>query len=326
MIETTQTTAKPRRERRLLPAELGVATVLVLLTGWLALKFPEFRDTENLTVIANGRAPYAIVAAGMLLVMATGGIDISVGSVLGLSGIVLGMLTYKGGSLWVGCLGALLTGALCGGLNGLLIARFKLPPIIATLATFSAARAGAYFLSKGESLSPLPEPLISLGYDRFLGVPRNAWVAIAVLVVIGLVLKRGRFGRSLLALGGNREAAYLSGLATRRTEITVYVLSGLLAGLASILVAAKASAASPKAGNLFELTAITAVALGGTSVTGGRATMSGTILGVLTIGVVENGVRSYEKEDIWVQLVLGLTLLAAVEVDRWRNRRQTREA
>jgi ribose/xylose/arabinose/galactoside ABC-type transport system permease subunit len=212
-------------------------------------------------------------------------------------------------------------GAACGLINGVLIARFKLPPIIATLAMFSAARAAAYVISKGDSLSGLPDAITNIGYNSWLGVPIPAWVALGALLAAGILLKRTTIGRSLLALGGNREAALLSGLSVRRTEILVYVLSGLFAGLAAVVVTARGATAVPDAGKLFELRAITAVVVGGTPVVGGRATVLGTALGVLTIGVVQNGVVSYGRDAMWELLVMALVLLASVEVDRWRRAR-----
>ncbi len=333
MAVETQPIAVPgeRKARRALPVETGVAIVLLILVVWLSVVFPDkFKTGGNASVILSQVAEVGIIAAGMTLVIATGGIDISVGSVVGLCGIVLGKLAVERGWSLPAAVGAsLAVGGACGCLNGLLIARFKLPPIIATLATFSAARAGAYVLSRGDSISmyvdkrpELSNAMSALGYENWLGIPRTAWVAIAALLFIGILLKRTAFGRSVLAFGGNRQAAELSGIPVRRIETWVYILSGLFAGLAALVVTARASTATADAGKLFELRAITAVVLGGTPVTGGKATALGTALGMLVIGVVANGVRNYGKDDLWGQLVLGIALLAAVEVDRIRNRRK----
>jgi ribose/xylose/arabinose/galactoside ABC-type transport system permease subunit len=305
-----------------LPAETGVSVVLVLSVIWLSTNLPNFRTQANAWAILSSASEIAIVAGAMTLVIATGGIDISVGSIVGLSGVTIGILAAeKGWSLPAACLGGIVVGTLCGLLNGTLIARFAVPPIIATLAMFSAARAGAYVLSDGNSISGLPSSLTDIGYRDFLGLPRPVWIASATLIVCGIVLKRTAFGRSLLALGGNRETAYLSGIRVRRTEIAVYAISGLLAGMTAIVVTARGATAVPDAGRFFELRAITAVVLGGTSVAGGSATMVGTALGILTIGVIANGVRGYGQTGIWEQLILGIALLAAVEVDRWRRKR-----
>lgn len=315
----------PRQRKQDLPVESGVAVVLFLIVAWLSWRFPGFRTGANGSVILSSGAEVAIVAAGMTLVIATGGIDISVGSIVGLCGVAIGIFTAKSGwSIPLASAAAIGIGAACGLVNGVLISRWKLPPIIATLAMFSAARAGAYILSRGDTISGLPPSIISLGYDNFLGIPIAAWISAGALLAVGVVLKRTAFGRAVKALGGNREASYLSGLKILRIETAVYVISGALAGLSSVVVTARAASAVPDAGRFFELSAITAVVVGGTPVTGGRATIIGTALGLVTIGVVANGVRSYGLDDVWVQLVLGITLLSAVEVDRWRARRAAR--
>ena len=311
--------------RRLLsriPPETGVTVVLAAAVTWLSINLPDFRTQPNAWAILSSASEIAIVAAGMTLVIATGGIDISVGSIVGLAGVSIGILAVeKGWGIGPACLAGLGVGTLCGLLNGLLIARFSVPPIIATLAMFSAARAGAYLLSDGSSISGLPPGLTDLGYKDFLGLPRPVWIAGVVLVLCALLLTKTAFGRAVLALGGNRQAAYLSGISIRRTEVAIYAVSGLLAGLAAVVVTARGATAVPDAGRYFELRAITAVVLGGTSVAGGSATITGTFLGILTIGVITNGVRGYGHTGIWEQLILGLVLLAAVEVDRWRLRR-----
>ena len=307
---------------RRLPAETGVVVVLLSAVAWLSISLPDFRTQPNAWAILSSASEIAIVAAGMTLVIATGGIDISVGSIIGLASIVIGILAgEKGWGVGAACSAGLAAGLVCGMANGLLIARFSVPPIIATLAMFSAARAGAYVLSDGNSISGLPPGLTDIGYENYLGLPGPVWVAGFALLACGIALKRTAFGRSILALGGNREAAYLSGIRVRRTEIAVYAISGLLAGLAAVVVTARGATAVPDAGRYFELRAITAVVLGGTSVAGGMGTMTGTLLGILTIGVIANGVRGYGQTGIWEQLILGLVLLASVEVNRWRLKR-----
>ena len=303
------------------PVETGVVVVLALVTAWLALTFPSFRTGSTTYVIVGNASEIAILAAGMTLVIATGGIDVSVGSVLGLCAIVLGKLAAQGGwPLWPACGVSLFVGLACGLVSGTLIAHFAVPPIVATLAMFAAARASAYVLSGGDSISQLPEGLISIGYGTLFGLPIAAWIAATVVLACGALVRKTAFGRGVLAIGGSRTAAYLSGQPVRRIEIMTYALNGLLAGLASIIVVARGATAIPDAGRFSEMTAITAVVLGGTPVTGGQCTITGTALGVLAIGVITNGVRAYGKGDIWVLLVLGCALLAAVEVDRWRKR------
>lgn len=313
--------------RRQPPAETGVVAVLCAACLWLAVAFPSFRTGATVWVVVGNASEIAILAAGMTLVIATGGIDVSVGSVLGFCAIVLGKLAGEAGwSIWCACGASLAVGLACGLVTGTLVARFRVPPIVATLAMFAAGRAGAYVLSGGSSISRLPSELISLGYGGALGLPLTAWIAASTLVVCGVLLRRTAYGRGLLSLGGGRETAFLSGQDTARIETLAYGLNGLLAGLAAILVVARGATAIPDAGRFLEMTAITAVVMGGTPVTGGKGTMVGTALGVLAIGVITNGVRAYGKGDVWVLLVLGLALLASVEVDRWRKRERRHAA
>lgn len=307
--------------RKALPAETGVGVVVLLAYLWLALTFPTFRTGATASVVLVNAAEVAVLAAGMTLVIATGGIDVSVGSVAGLCAIMFARLLVDAHwGVLEACAGCMAVGLLCGLVNGTLVARFQLPSIVATLAMFAAGRAGAYVLSGGQSISGLPESLISFGYGSFLGVPNPAWLAMATLLLAGIVLRRTTYGRSLLALGGGRETAYLSGMPVQRMEMLAYGINGLLAGLAAIIIVARGATAIPDAGRFSEMTAITAVVMGGTPVSGGKATIVGTALGVIAIGLITNGVRAYGKGDIWVLLVLGLALLASVEVDRWRSR------
>lgn len=307
-----------------LPPETGVAVVVLLCYTWLASFLPSFRTGATASVVLSNSAEIAILASGMTLVIATGGIDVSVGSVLGLCAIVFARLMAEGSwSIPAAAAACLAAGATCGWINGILIARYRLPSIVATLAIFAAARAGAYLLSGGESISSLPEGLIRFGYGSIGGLPLPALPAIAALVACAIILKRTAYGRQILALGGSREASFLSGHRVQQVECGVFVMSGLLAGLAAIITVARGATAIPDAGRFTEMTAITAVVLGGTPVSGGNATILGTGLGVLTIGLITNGVRAYGRGDIWVLLVLGLALLVSVEVDRWRSRERS---
>jgi ribose/xylose/arabinose/galactoside ABC-type transport system permease subunit len=315
--------------RRPLPAEIGVAVVLCLVMLYFAGSVPVFRSGENLRLLAKQSAQLAVVSTGMTLVIATGGIDISVGSLVGLCSMVLAWLAARAGwSLGTACLGAIVTGGLCGLGNGLLIAKAKLPPIIVTLATFAAARAAVALFNNGGGISDPRLFALNDLFDRtnIVGLPILFWIGLLTLAFGGLLLRRTTFGRTLLALGGNRTATRLSGVPIVRVETLVYVLSGALAGCAAVLNTALAAAAEPNAGRYLELTAITAVVLGGTAITGGQATLVGTGLGVLTIGALLSGVRSnglpfLGREDQVAWFLVGVALLLAVEVQKWRTRR-----
>jgi ribose/xylose/arabinose/galactoside ABC-type transport system permease subunit len=306
-----------------LPPEAGVALVLAVVLVYFSVRMPDFRSEANLRLLAKQAAELAIVSAGMTLVIATGGIDISVGSVMAFCAMVVGWLAVVCHvPLPAACLGAIAVGALCGALNGVLIARAKLPSIIVTLAMYAAASAAASMFNNGNSISGLPPGFTEM-FDRsnIVHLPVLFWLSIATLAAAAVVLKFTTFGRALLALGGNRTAAHLSGVSTVRTETAVYVISGALAGLAAVVNVAKQATATQGTGQFMELTAITAVVLGGTVITGGQATLVGTALGVLTIGAIQSGVRLFGQEDQLAWFLVGVALLLAVEAQKWRLNR-----
>ncbi|HLJ54955.1 MAG TPA: ABC transporter permease [Chthonomonadaceae bacterium] len=312
--------SEPQRWR--MPVETGVAIVLAAVMVYFSVKLPDFRSEPNVRLIVKQVAELAVISAGMTLVIATGGIDISVGSVMALCAMVLGWLCVNAHApIGLACLGAVAVGALCGTVNGVLIARVRLPSIIVTLAMFAAASAAATMFNGGNSISGLPESFTDL-LDRrdILHLPVLLWLGLASLVAGAVALKFTTFGRELLALGGNRTATFLSGRPTVRTEALVYVLSGAAAGLAAVINVAKQATAAQGTGQFMELTAITAVVLGGTIITGGRATLLGTALGVLTIGALQSGVRLLGQEDQLAWFLIGAALLLAVEAQKWRGR------
>jgi ribose/xylose/arabinose/galactoside ABC-type transport system permease subunit len=317
MTTASSANAPPRNA----PAETGVAVVLALVLLFFAWRLPDFRSMGNLRLLAKQSAQLAVVSAGMTLVIATGGIDISVGSLVGLCSMVLGWLSVRAGwNISLACLGAVAVGGLCGLGNGLLIARVRLPAIIVTLATFAAARAGASLFNSGGSFSALPRSLNdTFDLTDIAGLPLLFWIGLLTLAACGLLLRRTTFGRELLALGGNRTAARLAGMPTARTETLVYGLSGALAGFAAVINTALKATATPDSGQYLELTAITVVVLGGTAITGGQATLVGTGLGVLTIGALISGVRLFGGEDQVAWFLVGAALLLAVEVQKSRT-------
>ena len=321
MVPAANVENSPATNRRGLPAEAGVAFVLVCIFIFFSLKSPSFHSVDNLRLLAKQSTQLALVATGMTLVIATGGIDISVGALVALCSMTLGWCCVRAGMpVGAACLAAILLGAGCGLVNGLLIARAKLPPIIVTLAMLAAARAGAELFNEGKSISPIPLSLNDV-VDRtqITGLPLLFWISLLALVAGQVVLRATTFGRQLLALGGNRVTARLAGMPTRHTETLVYVLSGALAGVAAVVDTAIKATATPGAGKYLELNAITAVVLGGTAIAGGQATVLGTALGVITIGALQSGVRSINLEDQFALFLVGGALLLAVEVQKWRK-------
>jgi len=307
--------------RRAMPVEFGVTVVLAVVLAYFSWKDPYFRSYENGRLMSKQSAELALLGTGMTLVIATGGIDISIGSVLALCSMTLGWLCVNlGWSVWVACAGAVVLGSACGLMNGLFIAVGKLPPIVVTLATMAAARAAASLFNGGRSISGLPDALNrTFDLTDVARLPLLLWVGVASIAAGGIVLKRTAFGRQVLALGGNRETTRLAGNPIRRVEIMVYVMSGALAGIAAVLNTAHKATATPDAGQYLELTAITAVVLGGTVITGGKASMFGTALGVITITALISGVRLMGQEDRLAWFLVGAALLLAVEVQKGRS-------
>jgi ribose/xylose/arabinose/galactoside ABC-type transport system permease subunit len=292
-----------------------------VVTVWFSLRAPGFLSVENVRLLAKQSAQLAVVSAGMTLVIASGGIDISVGSLVGLCSMLLGWLAAsRGWGIWQAAAGAIVAGALCGLGNGLLIARARLAPIIVTLATFAAARAGGSLIGGGGSISDLSPALNhALFLSGIAGIPVTLWISAAALTASAVLLRYTAYGRTLLALGESRMAASLSGLKVARVEALAYTISGAMAGIAAVLTTAYKATATPDSGQYLELSAITAVVLGGTRITGGKASVLGTALGVATITVLVSGARLMGQEDRVAWFLVGAALLLAVEIQNRRS-------
>jgi ribose transport system permease protein len=293
-----------------------------------AYRWPDFLKARNLFNIADQIAVIAIVAIGMTLVIITGGIDLSIGSLIALSSVTSCLLIqdYGGGvtassGMMVACsLAGIAAAASLGVLNGLLITQLRMPPFIVTLSTMLAVSGVAYMLTGGESAHRIPPAFTWLGRGRLGGIP-NSVVLLGVLYAVAhFVMKRTTGGRYLYAVGGNREASRLSGIRTERVLLAAYVCSGLLAGFGGVLMASQLQSGSPMFGQMYELYVIAAVVVGGTSLTGGRGTMLGTLIGAFFIAVIQNGMNLLRVESYLQKVVLGLVILAAVGIDQRRGR------
>jgi ribose transport system permease protein len=290
--------------------------------------WPNFLKTENLLNIANQIAVIAILAVGMTLVIITGGIDLSVGSLIALASVVTAVLVRDfAGGVEAGALGMLLAGlggvaigALAGAISGGVIVAFGIPPFIATLAMMLVAGGGASMLAKGQSVYQVPDAFMWLGRGADLGLPNAVVLVLLLYFVAQFVMARMTFGRWLLAVGGNREAARLSGVPVPGTLLAAYVLSGALAGLGGVVMASQLKSGSPNFGQMYELYVIAAVVVGGTSLAGGEGSMIGTLVGALIIAVIQNGMNLVGIESYTQRVVLGGVFLAAVLLDRLRRR------
>jgi ribose transport system permease protein len=297
---------------------------LVILCVVMTILSPYFLTFNNLFNVGTQIAVIAILALGQTFVIVSGGIDLSVGSVLGLAGIVFGWATAVANlplplalALGVGA------GASAGLINGLLITLGNLPPFIATLAMLSAARGLALVISGGIPLNPIPGPILSLGSGDLFGfVPLPVILMLVMWAITVGILRSTYAGRAMYAIGGNEEASRLSGINVSRQKLLIYTLSGLFAGIAGILLTARLASAQPQAGFTFELDAIAAVVIGGASLSGGVGSASGTLIGALILGVLRNGLNLLNVSAFWQQVVIGAVIALAVMTDTLRRRKK----
>jgi ribose transport system permease protein len=293
-------------------------------------RWPNFLKSENLLNIANQIAVIAIVAIGMTMVIITGGIDLSVGSLLALSAVLAARFIrdFAGGvsasfdGMLLACLAAIVLCGIIGGFSGAMITRFSIPPFIVTLAMMLVGSGLAYILAKGQSIYQIPDSFVWLGRGADLFSLPNAVVLMLVLYALAHVLmSRMKLGRYLYAVGGNGEAARLSGVPVKRVLMFAYIASALLAGLGGVIMASQLKSGSATYGNMYELYVIAAVVVGGTSLSGGEGKMLGTLTGAFTIAVIQNGMNLTNVESYTQKVVLGLVILGAVLLDKIRHAR-----
>ena len=300
---------------------------LALMVIALSLASDNFLTVDNTMNVLRQISINLCLSLGMTLVILSGGIDLSVGSVLALAGAVAAGLLKNGLALPRFNLllqftvpGAILAGigvgSVLGWFNGLAVTRFKLPPFVATLGMLSIARGLTMLWTGGFPVTGLGDDFGRLGTGHALGIPMPVWISAALVALFIVVTRRTRFGRHLYAVGGNERAATLSGLAVPRIKLMVYTLGGGLAAVAGLLVTARLDSATPNAGLGYELDSIAAVVIGGTSLSGGRGSILGTVLGCLIIGVLNNGLFLLDVSPFWQQVVKGFVILAAVAIDK----------
>ncbi len=295
--------------------QLGTAMGLLLLCAVLWTLTPYFLTVPNLLNVAQQTSVNALIAVGMTFVILSAGIDLSVGSIVAFSGVVLGSLLHSGVPVPLAIAGGLLVGFGCGLVNGLLITLGRLPPFIATLGMMSVARGAALVYTQGRPISGFEPSFRSLATDDFLLVPQPVILMLVVYLVAHVVLVRTRLGRYTYAIGGNEEATKLSGISVVRYKTLVYGVSGLMSGVAAVILTARLNSAQPIAGIMYELDAIAAVVIGGTSLMGGEGGLRGTLIGALIMGVLRNGLNLLGVSSFLQQIVIGLVIIFAVLVD-----------
>ena len=282
---------------------------------------PHFLTVSNLLNIAEQATIIAIIAVGMTFVIITAGIDLSVGSVLAFAGVVMASALQHGLPLPVALMVGLGVGLLCGLVNGLLITVGRLPPFIATLGMMSVARGAALMFTEGRPISGFSESLRALARGEVLRIPTPVIIMIVVYALAHFVLRRTKLGRYTYAIGGNEEAALLSGINVRVYKTIVYGIAGMLSGLAAILLTARLNSAQPIAGMSYELDAIAATVIGGTSLLGGEGTVLGTLIGALIMAVLRNGLNLLTVSSFFQQVVIGSVIILAVLIDMALKRR-----
>jgi ribose/xylose/arabinose/galactoside ABC-type transport system permease subunit len=300
--------------KRGLALNYAIFVALIIECLVLAATTDAFLTPTNLANVIRQNAFTAILAAGMTFVILTAGIDLSVGSVVGLAGMVCASVMAGGGSIATGAAAGAAVGIATGMLNGAAVTLLRVPAFVVTLATMLIVRGAAFKLTDARTISGLPEGFASLSSG-----PASAGLMLAIFIAAWLLLTRTPFGRHVYAVGGNADAAWLAGVHVDRIRFAVYTLSGLAAGLAGVLVASRLNAGYPRAGEFYELDAIAAVVVGGTSLFGGRGSIWGTLAGAFFIGVLNNGLNLFRVSPYDQLIVKGAVLLAAASLDRWRR-------
>jgi ribose/xylose/arabinose/galactoside ABC-type transport system permease subunit len=295
--------------------QFGTLIGLVGLCAVLWILTPFFLTVSNLLNVAEQTSINAIVAVGMTFVILSGGIDLSVGSIVALSGVVLGLGLRSGAPLVPAIAYAIGVGAICGAGNGLLITLGALPPFIVTLGTMSIARGAALLVTEGRPVSGFSESFRLIATGRVGFVPAPVVATALVYAAAHLVLTRTTFGRYAYAIGGNEEATRLSGVAVRFHKTMIYVVSGVMSAAAAVILTARLNSAQPIAGINYELDAIAAAVIGGTSLMGGEGTLGGTLVGALIMGVLRNGLNLLGVSSFLQQIVIGAVIVVAVLLD-----------
>lgn len=341
---TDMASANPTKASRnwlLVLLELRTYVALIIVFVYFSIMAPNFLSVDNAVLISKHVAINAFLAIGMTFVIITGGIDLSVGSVVGLCGMVAGYLVLNGIDLGLGwsiqfntaeiVLIVCLVGMFVGWINGMLVTRLNVAPFIATLGTLYVARGAALLISEGRTFPNLngnPEygshtfPWIGTG--TILGLPVMIWTLILVTLVAIYISRRTPLGRHIYATGGNERGAALSGVRVNRTKLFVYMFSGLMAAIVGIIIASQLRASHPATGEFFELNAIAAAVLGGTAMAGGRGRIWGTIVGAFVIGVLADGMIMMGVSSFWQMVITGLVIIAAVVIDQFQSKLQAR--
>lgn len=297
---------------------IGVSLILLILFIFLSVSSPSFLTAENISNLLLQSVFVMIVAFGTMFVLSMGGIDLSVGSVLGLCGGITGWLMMSGINMWVAILAGLILGALIGAFNGFIITKLNISPFLATFAMLYIARGLLFLLTSDEPIRDFATPGFKfLAQGSLLGVPMAVLITVIVFIICHFLFKATSFGRLVIGVGSNKEASHLSGINTDRVKIRVYVLSGLLAAVAGILLTSRLTSVQPLMGTSYELDAIAAAVIGGTSMFGGKGSVVGVTIGAVILALVSNGLDLLAVNQFYRLIITGLIIVIAVGAERF---------
>jgi ribose transport system permease protein len=294
---------------------------LIVLFVALSIASPYFLTANNLTSVVRQTAVFNTMALGMTIIIVSGGIDLSVGSILGLAGLIGTMALEAGFPIALGVLIGLGVGMLCGFLNGLLVTQLKIPPFVVTLGTLGIYRGLALIFSNGLPVHRIPAGFSFLGEGSLLGIPFVLWMLVICAVAVHVVLEHTRLGRYAFAIGSNYIASVYAGIPVNFHITSVYALGGALTGLAGMIEASRLMTGQPTAGQGYELQAIAAVVIGGGSLNGGEGSVIGTLIGAFIMGLLSNGADLLNISNYWQQVIIGSVIILAVTLDEVRKRR-----
>ncbi len=303
--------------------ELTLIALILLIIAVMSYLSPHFFSIANFRAVSVGMTPIAIIVIGMAILLASGGFDLSVGSVMALSSTIVAMLLLAGLSIPAAVGVGLLVGAVAGLVNGLLVTALGINPLVATLGTMSIARGIALVLTEGFSISSLPAEFAWIGKASYAGIPALVILTLVLILIFDLAVRHTRFFRQVYFIGANEKAAMLSGINVNRVRVIAYVLTGMLAALAGVLLASRLMSGTPTAGNGLELQVLAAAVIGGASLRGGEGTILGAFLGVVFVALINNSMTMLAVSIYWQMIVIGTVLVCAVALDMLIRRART---
>jgi L-arabinose transport system permease protein len=311
---------KPLRQILQLAEEYNLVLIFLLLFATLSFVVDHFFSIDNMLGLALSVSQIGMVSCTMMFCLASRDFDLSVGSTVAFSGVLCAMLLNATDSILVGVGVSILAGAFIGFVNGAIIAYLRINALITTLATMQIVRGLAFIASKGQAVGVNNENFILLAGASFLGISMPIWITLICFIAFGILLNKTVYGRNTLAIGGNPEASRLAGISVERTRVWIFTIEGAVAALAGVILASRITSGQPNSAQGFELNVISACVLGGVSLMGGRATISGVLIGVLIMGTAENVMNLLNIDAFYQYVVRGAILLGAVFVDQLRNR------